>query len=156
MKNINITVTFQKIETDRVLRSEIIRAGQSVFRNMSDGKIYSLSILICDDAEIKNLNNTYRGFDHPTDVLSFPSGINIPDTGEVYLGDIAISFPTAIRQAQKYKHSVNHEISLLTVHGILHLLGFDHDTDDSEQAMWNIQRTLMHSLGYDFGQEKFD
>lgn len=89
-----------------------------------------LAIRITGDRELRRLNRSFLGIDASTDVLSFPSGI------EDYLGDIAISWPAVIRQAAQYGHSEEAELALLCVHGLLHLLGRDHDTPEQERAMW--------------------
>ena len=90
-----------------------------------------VSVTFVDDEEIRRLNKQYRNIDRSTDVLSFPLGengvydINM-DTGAKLLGDIVISVPHAIDQAERYGHSLQREIGFLTVHSMLHLLGYDH------------------------------
>ncbi len=112
-----------------------------------------LSVVLVSDARIRRLNNEYRGFDTITDVLSFSSElseIENPDrVNEVqYLGDIIISFPQAARQADQGNHSVGSEIALLTIHGVLHLLGYDHDTQENKQMMWRLQNKMLDLLGF--------
>ena len=90
-----------------------------------------ISVTFVDDDQIHALNKEYRNIDRSTDVLSFPLGengvydINI-DTGAKLLGDIVISIPHALDQADRYGHSLQREIGFLTVHSMLHLLGYDH------------------------------
>jgi probable rRNA maturation factor len=84
-----------------------------------------LSLVLAGDAAIRRLNRTYRGKDKPTDVFSFPVMERTPE-GAFHLGDIMISVPRAERQAGDLGHSLKHEIEFLTVHGFLHLLGFEH------------------------------
>jgi rRNA maturation RNase YbeY len=101
------------------------------------------TILFCDDSEIEALNLRWRGRPDPTDVLAFPSG-DPPGDG-IYLGDIAISVDTARRQGSRRGRSLEAEIHRLIVHGFLHLLGFDHETDDGqmrrrEQLLWRQWR----------------
>jgi probable rRNA maturation factor len=84
-----------------------------------------LSLVFVGDAAIRTLNRAYRGKDKPTDVLSFPVMAPTPER-EFYMGDIMISVPRAERQARDLGHSLRHEIEYLTVHGFLHLLGFEH------------------------------
>ncbi|MEE8127133.1 MAG: rRNA maturation RNase YbeY, partial [Nitrospinaceae bacterium] len=87
-----------------------------------------LSLLLTDDAEIRRLNKTYRNLDHATDVLSFPQDENaVNESGDTLLGDVVISVETAARQAQEHHLSFNEELILLAIHGILHLLGYDHE-----------------------------
>ena len=83
--------------------------------------------LITGDAEVRTLNRTYRGKDSATDVLSFPG------SGD-YLGDVAISLARARAQAKRYQHSLEDEIRILMLHGVLHLRGMDHESDSGEMA----------------------
>ena len=85
-----------------------------------------VTVLVTDDAELRRLNRTFRGKDVETDVLSFPSEM------EDYAGDIAISADLAARNARRFGHSWPAEIRLLALHGVLHLAGFDHETDGGE------------------------
>jgi probable rRNA maturation factor len=95
-----------------------------------------LSILLCDDATILPLNRGYRKKDRPTDVLSFSQLAAPPLPGEAaVLGDVVISVETAARQAKEQGHSLEKEIRILLVHGICHLLGYDHERDDEALVM---------------------
>ncbi len=106
-----------------------------------------LSILLTDDAQIQELNREYRGFDTPTDVLSFDVHERDPETGFLYLGEIIISTPYAARQAQNGGHSLEAEVQLLIVHGILHLLGHDHTEAEGKKQMWTAQAKILARLG---------
>lgn len=106
-----------------------------------------LTVLIEGDEAVKELNRDYRGLDEPTDVLSFPAEEEDPDTGNLYVGDIIISLPRAIQQAENSGHSLEAEIQLLVVHGVLHLLGMDHAEPDEKAAMWSAQREVLNQLG---------
>jgi len=81
-----------------------------------------VKLSIADDETVRRLNHEFLGEDHATDVLSFPAG----SPGDPYLGDIALSWPMVVRQAGSFGHPVEVEAALLSVHGLLHLLGFDH------------------------------
>jgi probable rRNA maturation factor len=98
-----------------------------------------LSILLADDATVHELNRTYRDTDAPTDVLSFALGegddFAQPEGAARHLGDVVISVETARRQATEYKLALQDEVSHLLVHGILHLLGYDHEEPDDAQTM---------------------
>ncbi len=95
------------------------------------------SVCLVSDRKIKSYNATYRAIRQPTDVLSFPD-----DPGErSYLGDIVISVQTASRQAFEMEHSLRRELEILIVHGYLHLLGHDHETDHGR--MMRLQRKLV-------------
>ena len=84
------------------------------------------------DPAIRKLNSTYRGQDKVTDVLSFPSDQEYNPDSDVYLGDIVISTDAAVRQAKEARHSVKREINELIIHGVLHLCGYDHETDQGQ------------------------
>lgn len=107
-----------------------------------------LSILLTDDAQIQQMNRDFRGVDKPTDVLSFPAGDALPGMEEAdpYLGDIAISVPYATRQAAQAGHDLAGELQLLAVHGLLHLLGYDHDDAEEKAAMWAAQTAVLAQL----------
>ncbi len=90
-----------------------------------------VSILITDDKEIRRLNSLYRGKDSPTDVLSFPMGDRVG--GRLLLGDVVISLDTAGRQARELGHTIEEEIQRLLVHGVIHLLGYDHELGGEEE-----------------------
>lgn len=113
-----------------------------------------LSIIFVNDDEIQEINRTYRGKDKPTDVISFAmeemgegeveiKGENLP----IILGDIIISIPRTIEQAKEYSHSFMRELGFLTVHGLLHLLGYDHMTEEEEQIMFTKQKGLLEAYG---------
>ncbi|NWF63173.1 MAG: rRNA maturation RNase YbeY [Chloroflexi bacterium] len=106
-----------------------------------------LSIVLTDDRQLHELNLDYLGVDAPTDVLSFPAGEIDPETETLYLGDIAISIPRALQQAQNGGHSLEAEVQLLVVHGALHLLGYDHSTDEEKNVMWAEQAKVLERLG---------
>jgi probable rRNA maturation factor len=108
----------------------------------------SLSLLLTDDEQMRQLNRDFAGLDEPTDVLSFPVGDEMmPEELAGYLGDIAISMMKAERQAKKGGHTVTAELQLLVVHGVLHLLGYDHYDAEEKAAMWAAQRAVLEGLG---------
>ena len=104
-----------------------------------------LSIVIDNNEKLRELNNQFREIDAPTDVLSFPSGEIDPETGYVYLGDIIISWEKV--QAQAVEQSIECEIRLMVVHGVLHLLGYDHSTFAEQKEMWDIQDQILKPYG---------
>ena len=98
-----------------------------------------ISVIFVNDERIRELNRQYRRMDSSTDVLSFPLGEGgeydrNPETGACLLGDIVISVPTAVRQSELYGHTLQRELAFLTVHSMLHLLGYDH-TDGGLQTV---------------------
>lgn len=116
------------------------------------------SLTFVDDATIHQLNREYRQVDRPTDVLSFAleeaGGPKPPPDAPRMLGDVVISVETALRQAEERGHADEAELGLLMAHGLLHLLGFDHDTAARKKKMWARQAELLAVLGFevkDFG-----
>jgi probable rRNA maturation factor len=115
-----------------------------------------LTVVVTDDESVRTLNQQYRNIDAPTDVLSFSAqeGDDLADLppelleemGD-YLGDLIIAYPYTAAQAGRYGHSIAAELRLLVVHGTLHLLGYDHDTPENQQVMWNAQRQVLTQLG---------
>lgn len=108
-----------------------------------------LTLLVTGDAQIRQLNRDFLGFDEPTDVLAFPSGESglDPDTGGHYLGDVIVSYPRALAQAEAGGHPVQDELQLLVVHGVLHLNGYDHAREEDKARMWAIQAEVLGRLG---------
>lgn len=109
-----------------------------------------VSVSIVTNEEIQQINNDFRNINRPTDVLSFPlltfeegEVIDLNENEEVLLGDIIISFEKAKEQANEYNHSLKREIAFLTVHSMLHLLGYDHMTEDDEKEMFAIQDEIL-------------
>lgn len=108
-----------------------------------------LSLVITNSETVQSLNNQFRNIDAPTDVLSFAadSDPHALEPGEPpYLGDILIAFPVAAQQAEESGHGVEEELRFLTVHGVLHLLGYDHHTPDEQAEMWALQSTILDTL----------
>lgn len=116
-----------------------------------------VNVTFVDDVQIRELNKQYRDKDSSTDVLSFPMGENAkfdldPDTGAYVLGDIVISLEHAAAQAEKYGHSLQHEVSFLTIHSMLHILGYDHVNGGIEAMhMHEHEDKVMTALGFEYG-----
>lgn len=112
-----------------------------------------VSLVLVNDAEIHELNRTFRGVDRPTDVLSFPlleadlDEPSSPDVAGLHLGDVVISWDRAVAQAEEYAHPLRRELAFLTVHGLLHLLGHDHDAPESETRMRAREEECLTRLG---------
>ncbi len=112
-----------------------------------------ISVSFVDNAQIHSLNAEYRNKDVPTDVLSFPLGVEgnydiNPETGAKMLGDIVISMEKALEQAERYGHSLRREIGYLTVHSMLHLLGYDHEPGGLELVrMREKEEAVLSKLG---------
>ena len=113
-----------------------------------------VSLLFVDDEEIRNLNRNYRGMDVPTDVLSFAQTETIEEepfsefqAAEELLGDIVISLPTAQRQSIAYGHTLSRELAYLAVHGMLHLLGYDHLDEEEKKIMRSKEEYFLKKQG---------
>ncbi len=128
-------------------RARLPRAAEEALRFAADPGGSSLTILLTDDEQLRQWNRQFRQIDEPTDVLSFPDGDLDPDRGTIYLGDIAISFPRAAEQAAAAGHPVETELRLLVVHGVLHLLGYDHAEPEDERRMWAAQEEILKRIG---------
>lgn len=119
----------------------------------------SLNVVITDDATVHELNRQYRGIDTPTDVLSFAAhesadaapALTLPPELDTefadFLGDVIIALPYARQQADRYANPLDTEVRLLVVHGVLHLLGYDHATPEEETAMWSAQDAVLAAFG---------
>ena len=111
-----------------------------------------ISVRFVDNEQIKELNAEYRDIDKATDVLSFPLGENgvydhNPSSGAALLGDIVISMQRAMEQAEEYGHSLDREVAFLTVHSMLHLLGYDHvDDPEGEKIMFKKQKDILDRM----------
>ena len=118
---------------------QLLRAAARATLKDQKAKSGSLSIVISDDKTLRDLNKKFLDHDYPTDVLSFPSD----DPTSSYYGDIAISYPRALEQSRRGGHAVKAELQLLTVHGVLHLLGHDHYTAKEKAKMWKAQSEIL-------------
>lgn len=106
---------------------------------------FEVTVLLTDDSEMRALNKTWRGKDAPTNVLSFPAG-EAPDE-EAALGDIVIAYETTTKEATDADLALEDHVSHLVVHGMLHLLGFDHSQDDEAERMEDLERRSLASIG---------
>ena len=109
---------------------------------------FVVSIVFVDNQKIIKLNQEYFGYAKPTDVLSFYSGDTDPETGKLILGDIIISYPFAKSQAFQLNNDLMAELSLLIIHGFLHLLGFDHSKPNEKELMWQKQQSILEKLNF--------
>lgn len=148
----------EKLSFPQEIEDNVRRAAEMVGRlyNVENGEV---SVTLTDNAYIHRLNKEYRGIDRPTDVLSFalnegeePATEGGPDIN--VLGDLIISVERAEEQAKEYGHSVRREVAFLTVHGMLHLLGYDHMQDEEREEMEAEQRFVMEKLGISRADEE--
>lgn len=139
------------------IRLLIRRCCQAVLSTENFKYDAEVSVSFVSNKEIKNLNKIYRNKNVPTDVLSFPLMNNGKcevnnDTKIVMLGDIVISLETAVKQANMFVHSLEREIGFLTVHSMLHLLGYDHETNKlDERIMREKEESILDKLGISRG-----
>jgi probable rRNA maturation factor len=149
----NIDLQIDPTYRPRVPAERLIQVAVATLQHggASEGEV---TLVIANDDLLHQLNRDYRGIDAPTDVLSFAAQeeaagqdvfVSAPEA-QNYLGDVVISFPTAERQAAAVGHSVVEELCLLTVHGVLHLLGYDHASAEEEADMWARQAQILASL----------
>ncbi len=133
----------------------IINAIEAVSKEAKLSKETEVSVTICDNGEIREINREYRNIDNATDVLSFPMySYSEPMVlseeileGENMLGDIVISLERAREQAEEYGHSTERELSFLTVHSMLHLLGYDHMEEEERAVMREREEYFLEKIG---------
>jgi len=144
-----------KYEITPELKRLLAKAVHRTLKTESFGSDAEVSLSFVDNEEIHALNLEHRGIDRPTDVLSFPildgdegAGDVDMNIGAVLLGDIIISVERALEQAEEYGHSIERELAFLSVHSVLHLLGYDHERSlDEEKTMFKKQEDVLVSIG---------
>ncbi len=142
MINIEIIPEFRRVFMPDILE----RAAKGALLQQSAPDA-DLTLVLTGDTQIQVLDRDFLGKDAPTDVLSFPACETDPETGRRYLGDIIISVPRAEAQSIAAGHSLEAELSLLVVHGVLHLLGHDHAGAEEKARMWAAQSEVLTRLG---------
>lgn len=140
---VNLIAEYEEISDAQ--KSYLRNAAAEVLSILKVGPV-EITVVISDDETLKNLNKTYLLKDYATDVLSFSANEIDPETGTKYLGDIIISMDQAKKQSVHNNISLLQELSLLLVHGILHLLGHDHSDADQETAMFALQNQILASI----------
>lgn len=147
-----ITITYEEEKYKKIIKEKLIKSWlKRIFKEL-DIKKSSSAIFFTKEETIKNINREYRKKDYPTDVLSFSqiTGEKADFINSNFLGDIVICLPYAEKQAFEKKHSLLNETYYLLLHGVLHLLGYDHEKDESDQ-MINLQNDIFKKLlGEDF------
>jgi probable rRNA maturation factor len=134
------------VETSEAVIDRLRAAAVTTLERQEVPQQTGLTLLLTAAERVRELKRPYRGVDRATDVLSFPFGEPLPDGGQ-YLGDVAIAVPVARAQAAAAGHSLEAELVLLAVHGILHLLGYDHAQAGEKARMWAAQAQLLEQLG---------
>lgn len=146
--SVTIDIAVEAESWHRILGAELIahRAARAAFDDVgvNEGEV---SILLADDAKIRELNRAYRGKDKPTNVLSFPSD-DTTGHGARFYGDIALAYETLSREALDESKRLDAHLSHLVVHGVLHLLGFDHEREHDAEAMEARETRIVTRLGF--------
>ena len=138
------TIVINRQRGRRVGREGLASFLRRLTRELPPDDAASLALCLVSDRAMRRLNREFRGCDATTDVLAFSGQGERDEAGAVHLGDIVISVPTAARQARKVGHSLARELRVLALHGYLHLLGYDHKTDDGR--MMRLQRRMLQRL----------
>ena len=135
-------------DAETVIHRAIAAAAEFVDADIGEAE---LAVMLTDDAGIRTLNSNWRGIDKPTNVLSFPAlpptRAGGPDDAPRMLGDIAIAYETTRREADDEQKPFDHHLSHLAVHGFLHLIGYDHETDNDAEAMETLEAEILAQLG---------
>jgi probable rRNA maturation factor len=145
-------------DTEAVIHRAIAAAAEIVnaeSRQANPGEMdfgeAELAVMLTDDTGIRTLNLNWRGIDKPTNVLSFPAlqptGAGGPDDAPRMLGDIAIAYETVRKEADDEQKPFDHHLSHLAIHGFLHLMGYDHETDDDAEIMEGLEQEILAQLG---------
>ena len=120
----------------------VLAAAEAVLASEgADGE--HVTVLLTDDEAVRELNARFRGKDQPTNVLSFPA----PPNPEKHLGDVALAYGVCVREAQAQGKPLAHHLQHLVAHGVLHLLGYDHMTEEEAEAMEGLERVVLAGLG---------
>ena len=160
MQNIKINLTFQCFSIQQPLVMSVIKKCIATTLEAENIKVpCEINVLVTDDMGIQAINKAYRDLDKPTDVLSFPmfqleAGVPPadwteyidPETGLCPLGDMAISLERANAQAKEFGHSSRREVGYLTIHSMLHLLGYDHMDDGPEKAQMRSREEAIAAM----------
>lgn len=133
------------------LEEDVARAGHALcahkaFRNL---KPCEACVALSDDAGVRRLNGAYRNKDKPTNVLSFPAAELGSQPGPRFLGDIVLAEETLLREAAEQRKPPGHHLQHLVIHGVLHLLGYDHETDAEAEVMERLETEILAAIGID-------
>ena len=150
----------EEIKVDEALEAFVVQVVEEVIAYEQCEEEFEVSISFVNNQEMRKLNKEYRNIDKETDVLSFPLAefieeeLNTEDEDaeyieeEIALGDIVISMEKAVEQSEEYGHSFKRELAFLLVHGMLHLLGYDHDEEASEGEMFDKQEEILKNMKF--------
>ena len=143
---LEITTSDSRWAPEKAWHDIVARSGEACARRFpAEMKGRDISVLLCGDTEMRALNRRWRGIDKATNVLSFSTGGTA--AAPLPLGDIAIAWGTVLRESEQEGKSVEHHVAHLVVHGVMHLLGFDHETSDEAERMEREEREILGTLG---------
>ncbi len=160
--NIIIDGEFEGCPDSKWFRS----VGERALKAQNISSNTEMGLVITNQTRVQELNRTYRGVDRPTDVLAFymtpeegqgvePAPFVVPPDGFIHLGEVIISYPQAAIQAQEHRHPVAKELAILIVHGVLHLLGYDHERPEQKRKMSAKEQAVLNKILVDM-EEKND
>ena len=134
-----------RLEDAEALAQKAAQAALAVTYE-ADGD-FEASVMLTDDAQIQELNRTWRAKDKPTNVLSFPAPEQPGGTGPRHLGDIALAYETLVRESEEESKELAHHFAHLIIHGVLHLLGYDHEIEAEAEIMEGLEVKALATLG---------
>ena len=156
----NLPITFETENPFRFDAEQLLRqVAEAVLKSENVPEACEIDVLLTDNDSIREINLSERGIDAPTDVLSFPAVeyktpgqipsrkeeplLYLPDSGELFLGDMVISVDKVLSQAEEYGHSPRRELACLAAHSCFHLLGYDHETEEDRIRMEEKQEAVL-------------
>ena len=155
MLNLQLSIHIEEPFTHLVDKEWLGKAVETTLAATGVGELVDIGLVIASDDTVRDLNRSYRGVDASTDVLAFALSISSSDDSEqfalppdniLHLGEVIISYHQAQRQAEEQHHSVERELALLVAHGVLHLLGYDHEKPEAEQSMRAMEVRIMEAI----------
>jgi probable rRNA maturation factor len=151
--SLDISIQVDEPFIDNIDKALIEKTAKEALATNKKYDSFELGIVITDDENIHRINKEYRNIDEPTDVISFAllegeGDFVMPPDDTLHLGEVVISYPRAVEQAKEQKHSTEHELVWLVVHGVLHLLGHDHETDAGRAAMQTIENDILAKIDF--------
>lgn len=149
-----VDIQVEKPYRSHVQAETLRQAAEATLQHEHVEESSELVVVVSGDKTLHQLNQRHRGIDGPTDVLAFPNRTKRPGFAFVdapgfprYLGDVIISFPRAEAQATEAENELQAELQLLVVHGVLHLLGYDDETEPERTRMWQVQQAVLDQIG---------
>jgi probable rRNA maturation factor len=148
MAKLSLSVQYQIDKTELPTRHDFRRWVKAALQD--NAGLVELTIRLVDEAEGRELNHSYRHKDYPTNVLTFNYNEDLPDiAGLPLLGDVVLCLPVIRREAAEQGKTLEAHLAHLTVHGVLHMQGFDHETDAEAQTMETLESAIVTALGFD-------